>query len=78
MLWSMSMPVYKLRLFAVQRLSAATDEEALSIVRGMFKEASPAAKFDLWEGERRIGGAAPIKKGKPRRSHARKPAEASW
>ena len=68
------MTIYKLRLFdaggriaAVQRLSAATDKEALSIVRVMLKEASAVAKFDLWQGERRIEGAAPtMRKGKPR------------
>ena len=71
----MGMTIYKLRLFgasgkivAVQRLSAATDKEALSIVRGMFKEGSAAPRFDLWQGERRVEGDAPtMRKGKPRR-----------
>ena len=47
------MMVYKLRLFgasdrivALQDLSAATDNEALSIVRGMFKGSSPVVTFD--------------------------------
>ena len=69
------MTIYTLRSFAssgriaaVRCLSAATDTEAVSIVRSMFKEASAAARFDIWQGERRIEGVPPtMRKGKPRR-----------
>ncbi|HLJ64429.1 MAG TPA: hypothetical protein VKT70_10005 [Stellaceae bacterium] len=72
MLWSIDMVIYKLRLFdgngrvvAVQRLSAASDDEALSIIHGMFEKTSVVARFDLWEGERRVKGSVPRRK--PRR-----------
>jgi hypothetical protein len=56
------------RIIAVQRLCAEMDNEALSMARGMVKGASVIARFDLWQGERRIEGAAPtMRKGKPRR-----------
>jgi hypothetical protein len=69
------MAIYKLRLFgatgklaAVQRISAASDDEALSIVRRMFEKTSAVARFDLWDGERRVEGVAPtMRKEKPRR-----------
>ena len=75
MLWSIGMAIYKLRLFdatgkitAVQRLSAATDKEAMSIARAMVNRASAVSKFDLWEGERHIEGVAPtMRQGKHRR-----------
>ena len=55
------------RIVAVHRLSAETDAEALSMARDMVDGASAVARFDLWEGERRIDGAAPtMRKGKPR------------
>jgi hypothetical protein len=54
------------RIVAVQRLSAATDEEALSMARDMVKGASAVARFDVWQAERQIHGAAPTMKGKPR------------
>ena len=74
----MCMTVYKLRLYgtsgkivAVHRLSAATDKEALSIVRGMFNEARAAVvTFDLWQEERCVETAALTRrrgKEKPRR-----------
>jgi hypothetical protein len=59
------MTVHQLRLFGangrivtVQDLSAATDQEALSVVRGIFKGASAVVSFDLSEGERRVQKAA--------------------
>jgi hypothetical protein len=68
------MTIYTLRSFAssrgivaVQRLSAETDKEALSMARDMVKGASVVERFDLWQGERCIEGAAPRGKGKPRR-----------
>ena len=69
------MTIYTLRSFAssgrivtVQRLSAEHDKEALSMARDMVKGASAVARFDLWQGERRVDGAAPtMRKGKPRR-----------
>ena len=48
------------RIVAVQRLSADTDKEALSMARDMVKVASAVARFDLWEGERLIQRRAPI------------------
>jgi hypothetical protein len=55
------------RIIAVQRLSAGTNQEALAMARDMVKEASAVARFDVWEGERRIKGLAPtMRKGKPR------------
>ena len=66
------MTIYTLRSFApngrivaVQRLSTENDKEALSMAREMVKGASAVARFDLWQGERRIEGEAP--KTKPRR-----------
>jgi hypothetical protein len=38
------------RTLAVQRLSAETDEEALSMARSMANGASAVARFDLWQG----------------------------
>ena len=68
------MTIYTLRSFAssgrivaVQRLSAEDDKEALSMARDMVKGASAVARFDLWQGERRIEGKAPGTKRKPRR-----------
>ena len=68
------MAIYTLRSFAssgrivaVQRLSAEDDEEALAMAREMVKGAAAVARFDLWQGERRIEGAAPTRKQKPRR-----------
>ena len=68
-----SMTIYTLRSFAmtgrivaVQRLSAETDEEALSMARDMVEGASAVARFDLWQAERHIEGKAPKKRGKPR------------
>ena len=68
------MTIYTLRSFAmtgrivaVQRLSAETDEEALSMALGMVDGASVVARFDLWQAERQIHGAAPTMKEKPRR-----------
>jgi hypothetical protein len=69
------MAIYTLRSFAssgrivaVQRLSAETDKEALSMAREMVAAASAVASFDLWQGERRIQGMElRMKKGKPRR-----------
>jgi hypothetical protein len=59
------------RIVAVQRLSADTDEEALSMARDMVAGASAVARFDLWQGERRVDGAAPtMRKEKPRRPSA--------
>ena len=56
------------RLVAVQRLSAEDDKEALSMARDMVKGASAVTRFDVWQGERRIGGTPPrMRKGKPRR-----------
>ena len=50
----------------VQRLSAENDKEALSMACDMVKGASAVARFDLWQGERRIQGAATtMKKRKP-------------
>ena len=54
------------RIIAVQRLSAETDKEALSMARDMVQGASAVARFDLWQGERNIEGVAPTMKGKPR------------
>ena len=68
------MAIYTLRSFAssdrivaVQRFSAEDDKEAPSMAREMVKGASAVARFDLWQGERRIEGAAPTRKQKPRR-----------
>jgi hypothetical protein len=69
------MAIYRLRSFAssgridaVQRLSAETDNEALSMARDMVKGASVVARFDLWQGDSCIEGAAPtMRKGEPRR-----------
>jgi hypothetical protein len=36
------------------------------MARAMVKGASAVARFDLWQGERRIEGRAPTNKGKPR------------
>ena len=55
------------RIIAVQRLSAENDKEALSMARDMVKGASTVARFDLWQGERRVEGRAPTAKEKPRR-----------
>ena len=56
------------RIVAVQRLPAETDAEALSMARDMATGASAVARFDLWQDERRIEGAAlTMRKGKPRR-----------
>jgi hypothetical protein len=68
------MAIYVLRLYgangkiaAVRRLSAETDEKALTIVHGTFEETSAIARFDLWQGERRVEGVAPtMRGGKPR------------
>jgi hypothetical protein len=60
------MAIYTLRSFAssgrivaVNRSSADTNEEALSIARGMVEGTSAVARFDVWQGERRIKGVAP-------------------
>ena len=73
-LWSARMTIYTLRSFnssrriiAVQRLSAETDKEALSMARDMIKGALAVAGFDLWQAERHIEGAARTMKGKRRR-----------
>ena len=50
------------RIIAVQRFSAEDDKEA-AMAREMVAAASAVARFDLWQGERRI---EPGKK-KPRR-----------
>ena len=69
-----AMTIYTLRSFAssgrivaVQRFSAGTDDKALSMARDMVQGASAVARFDVWQGERRIEGAAPTMKGKRRR-----------
>jgi hypothetical protein len=55
------------RIIAVQRFSAETDKQALSMARDMVEGAAAVARFDLWQGERRIEGAAPpMKKRNPR------------
>jgi len=66
------MAIYRLRSFtesrrliAVQRFSAADDYEAVSMAAAMV-EGSAVTSFDLWEGERRVEGAAPMRKEKPR------------
>ena len=46
-------------MIGVQRFSARADEEAVAIAHAMFKDASPVASFDLWEGNRPVHGAAP-------------------
>jgi len=68
------MTIYRLRSFgptgrivAVQQLSAADDKEAVATAREMVRSASGVATFDLWQGERRIHGAAPKMKDRPRR-----------
>ena len=68
------MTIYTLRSFAssgrivaVQRLSAEDDEEAREMAHNMVTGASAVARFDLWQGERRIEGKAPVRKQKPRR-----------
>ena len=54
------------RIVAVQRLSAAADAEALSMARNMVDGAAEVARFDVWQGERRIEGVAPtIRQRKP-------------
>jgi hypothetical protein len=46
---------------------AETDKEALLMARDMVEGASAVARFDIWQGERRVEGVAPtMKKGKPR------------
>ena len=56
------------RIVAVQRFFAEDDKEALSMARDMVDGASAVARFDLWQGERRIQGTElRMKKGKPRR-----------
>jgi hypothetical protein len=56
------------RIVAVQRLSAETDREALSMARDMVKGAATVTRFDVWQGERHIEGPPPrMRKGKPRR-----------
>ena len=75
MLWSARMTIYTLRSFAssgrivaVQRFSAEDDKEARAMARDRVKGASAVARFDVWQGERRIEGVAPtMRKGKPRR-----------
>ena len=66
-----AMAIYRMRSFgptgrivSVHNLSAADDQEALTMAREMVKGASGVATFDLWEGESRIHGDAPKK---PRR-----------
>jgi hypothetical protein len=55
------------RIVAVQRFSAETDEEALTVARKMVKEAPAVARFDLWQRVRHIEGEAPTpRKEKPR------------
>ena len=68
------MTVYRLRSFdagpriiAIQRFSGLNNEEAVATARDMVSGAAAVASFDLWEGERRIEGAAPTMRGKPRR-----------
>ena len=69
------MAIYTLRSFAssgrivaVNRLSADTSEEALSIARGMIEGAAAVVRYDLWQDDRRIEGVAPtMKKRNPRR-----------
>jgi len=68
------MAIYTLRSFAssgrivaVQRFSAEDDKEALAMARDMVEGSAAVARFDLWQGERRIEGTAPTAKGKPRR-----------
>ena len=41
---------------AVQRFSADTDEEALSVARLMGKGRSQLSGFELWEGRRKVRG----------------------
>ena len=67
------MTIYRLRSFgptgrilAVQRFSADDDKEAVAAARDMVKGASGVATFDLWDDGRRIEGAVPTMKGKPR------------
>jgi hypothetical protein len=40
---------------AVQRFSASTDEEALSVARVVVKGRPQLAGFELWEGGRKVG-----------------------
>ena len=63
------MAIYTLRSFAssgrivsVQRLSAEDDEEALSMARTLVKGASAVARFEVWQGERRIEAEPPTSK----------------
>jgi len=72
-LWSFGTAVYEFHLLgasgeivAVQRISALSDEEGLSIARAMVKDASAVARFELWDGERCIHGTPTIRE-KPRR-----------
>jgi hypothetical protein len=66
--------IYRLRSFAadrkiiaVQRFSAADDAEAMGMASNMVAGASAVAWFDLWEGERLVGGTAPTMREKPHR-----------
>jgi len=68
------MTIYRLRSFgptgriiSVHKLSAADDQEARAQASEMVRGASGVATFDLWEDDRRIHGAAPTMREKPRR-----------
>lgn len=61
------MPTYSFRSFAhnrriiaIRRFVAATDAEAMSIASAMVGGAQTVERFDLWEGNLPIDGAAPI------------------
>jgi hypothetical protein len=67
------MTIYRLQSFApthkiiaVQRISAASDAEAVSLARDLVNSASAVASFDLWERERPIHGVAPTMRRKTR------------
>jgi hypothetical protein len=47
------------------RFSAETDKEALSMAHDTIDGASAVARFDLWQDERHIEGAAPTMKESP-------------
>lgn len=59
-------------MIGVQRFSASTDEEAVTIGHAMIKGASAVASFDLWEGDRPVHGAAPMMRARLRRRPKKK------
>ena len=59
------------RIVAVQRFSAEDDKEARAMASDIVKGAAAVARFDLWQGERRIAGAGAQDEGSALRARDR-------